>query len=94
MKWKIVKARTTLAGGLASSAPKEAYIVRLDDTSQAKREIPIPIKDIIDRKAADVPLVDHDILYIPNSKKHSTMLTLEAVVAIAAGSAIIANVIR
>ena len=84
----------TLAGGLASSAPKEAYIVRLDDTSQAKRQIPIQIKDIVDRKAPDLPLLDHDILYIPNSKKHSTLLTLEAIVGIAAGSAIIANAVR
>ena len=84
----------TLAGGLASSPPKEAYIVRNDDGGQTKHQIPIPFKDILDRKFADVPLVAHDILYIPTSKKHEALVTLEKILQVAASTSIVTTVAR
>jgi polysaccharide export outer membrane protein len=84
----------TLAGGLNSSAPKEAYIIRIDPATQIRHEIPIPMKDIVDRKSPDLPIEAHDILYVPENKKHQALLTAEKILAIAAGSAIIVNVAR
>jgi hypothetical protein len=79
---------------LNSSAPKEAYIIRIDPATQIRHEIPIPMKDIVDRKSPDLPIEAHDILYVPENKKHQALLTAEKILAIAAGSAIIVNVAR
>jgi polysaccharide export outer membrane protein len=84
----------TLAGGLSSTAPKQAFIVRVDPATEAKHEIEIPLKDIVDRKSPDVPLLAHDILYVPLNKTHEMQLTLERIVGLAAGSAVILNVAR
>jgi polysaccharide export outer membrane protein len=86
----------TLAGGLAGPAPKEAYIVRLDDASQKRSQVAIQLKDIIDRKAADVPLIAHDILYVPvlTSKKHTAMVSVQTILALAAGGALVYSVSR
>jgi polysaccharide export outer membrane protein len=84
----------TLAGGLNSVAPKEAYIIRIDPATQVRHEISIPMKDIVDRKSPDPPLEAHDVLYIPENKKHEAMLSVEKILAIAAGGAIIANVAK
>jgi len=84
----------SLAGGLNSPAPKEAYIVRLDDSGHSKHQIPVPLKDILERKASDVPLVAHDILYIPNNKKHETLLALEKLLQVATSGAVLSNAAR
>ncbi len=84
----------TLAGGLAAPAPNEAYIIRLDDGAQSKHQIPVPLKDIIASKAADVPLLAHDVLYIPTNKKHDTLLALEKLLQVATSGVVISNVAR
>jgi polysaccharide export outer membrane protein len=75
-----------LAGGFAGPKPKEAYIIRQDDTPQGKHQIAVPMQDIIDRKVPDVPLVAHDILFVPNNKRSDTLLALGKIMG-AGGSA-------
>jgi polysaccharide export outer membrane protein len=50
-----------------------AWIYRFDTSEQKRREISVPLKAILHRKAADVQLEPDDILYIPdNTKKRAT----------------------
>ena len=68
-----------LAEGLDTFYQNQAFIYRRE-ASGTKNEIPIELKDILQRKAPDVPLVANDILYIPDSrKKHITMSVIEKV---------------
>jgi polysaccharide export outer membrane protein len=85
----------SLAGGFSSGGPpKEAFIVREDPATKVKHEITIPMKEIVDRKSPDVPLMAHDIFYIPLNSRHQKLLTAEAIVALAAGSALLINVLK
>ena len=70
----------TSSGGLATLAPTLAYVIRRDDATGGKIEIPIQMKAIIDRKAADVPLLASDILYVPERKQRTPILTVERIV--------------
>lgn len=83
-----------LAGGFATTKPNEAYIIRQDDTPQGRHQIPVPIRDIVDRKAPDVPLIAHDILFVPTNKKHETLLALAQILGVAGSSAILINVLK
>ena len=85
----------TLAGGLNSGGPpKEAFIVREDPDTKVKHEINIPMKEIVDRKSPDVPLMAHDILYIPVNGRHQKLVDVGTILALAAGSAILINVLK
>jgi polysaccharide export outer membrane protein len=76
-----------MAQGLTSYSAKQAYIVRQDDRSGAKNEIPIELAKIMERKSPDVPLMANDILYVPDrSGRRATMQTLEKVLAFGAGA--------
>lgn len=67
-----------VAEGLAPYAAKEAFILRRDDRTGARRELPIELRKILERKAPDVPLLPNDILYIPdNSGRRAGMNVLE-----------------
>jgi polysaccharide export outer membrane protein len=46
-----------------------AWIYRFDTSEQKRREISVPLKAILQRKAADVQLEADDILYIPDDLK-------------------------
>jgi polysaccharide export outer membrane protein len=83
-----------LAGGLSSTAPKQAFVVRVDSGSQIRRELEIPLKDIVERKSPDMPLLAHDILYIPENKRHEMQLSLERIIGLAAGGAVLVNVAK
>ncbi len=50
--------------GLTQYYAKTAYIYRKDEQG-ATREIAVPLKDIMNRKAQDVPLMADDVLFIP-----------------------------
>jgi polysaccharide export outer membrane protein len=77
-----------MAEGLAPYAAKEAYIVRLDDRTGKKNEIPVPLDKIMKRKAPDVPLLANDIFYIPdNAGKRTKIGVLEKVAAFGAATA-------
>ncbi len=69
-----------MAEGLAPFASKQAYVYRQDPATQAKHEIPIELKKILDRKSPDVPLQPNDILYIPdNTGRRITVSALEKI---------------
>lgn len=63
-----------MSEGLLNYSQKEAYIYRRVNEMGEKQEIPIPLRDIIDRKAADVKLLANDILYVPEDRKKKTTM--------------------
>jgi polysaccharide export outer membrane protein len=68
-----------VAEGLAPFAGKQAYIYRREGNG-SKNEIPIELSKIMDRKAADVPLLPNDVLYVPDSRsKRIGIATLEKI---------------
>jgi polysaccharide export outer membrane protein len=77
-----------LAEGLAPYASKQAYIYRRDPSSGSKHEIPIELRQIMKRKAPDVPLEANDILYIPdNTGKRLTANAIEKIAGFGAATA-------
>jgi len=77
-----------LSQGLLEYSSKMAYIYRTEGGAGGKNEIPIELKDIIDRKAPDVPLMASDILYIPeNTHRKHTMNALEKTLLVSTGLA-------
>jgi polysaccharide export outer membrane protein len=76
-----------LSEGLLPFAAKLAYVYRRDE-SGAKREIPIELDKILQRKAADVPLEVDDLLYIPDSKgKRNVMSVIDRMTTFGASTA-------
>jgi len=74
-----------LSQGLTEYSAKEAYIYRREGTG-AKSEIPIPLRQIMERKAPDVPLLANDILYVPeNGRRRATFTTLDKMLMLAGG---------
>jgi polysaccharide export outer membrane protein len=75
-----------LSQGLMPYAAKEAYIYRREG-SGSKNEIPIPLTKIMERKAADTPLLANDILYVPDNKgRRMTLGALEKMLLLASGA--------
>lgn len=68
----VIKA-VAMAEGLLPYPSKIAYIYRTDDKTNAKNEIPVELKKILDRKEVDVQLLPKDILYIPDD--HNRRMT-------------------
>jgi polysaccharide biosynthesis/export protein len=57
-----------LAHGLTSFAKADAAVImRTNPATGQKKEIPVHVKQIQNRKAPDVPMQSNDILYIPDS---------------------------
>ena len=74
-----------LSQGLMPYAAKEAYIYRSEGNG-SKNEIPIPLNQIMERKAPDTPLLANDILYIPDNKsRRMTLGVLEKIAAFGTG---------
>jgi polysaccharide biosynthesis/export protein len=63
-----------LSEGLLPYASKLAYVYRRDG-SGVKKEIPIELEKIMQRKAPDVALEVDDLLYIPDNKNRRTTMT-------------------
>lgn len=78
-----------MSEGLLPFAAKQAYIYRREaGPGGAKNEIPIELKQIMDRKAPDVPLLANDILYIPDrSGRRAGFSALEKVLMFGGGAA-------
>jgi polysaccharide export outer membrane protein len=77
-----------MAEGLAPYAGKQAYILRRDERSGARHELPIELKKILERKAPDVPLIANDILYVPDrSGKRATVNVLDRIAGFGAATA-------
>lgn len=75
----VLKVLAVTQGTLPYSS-KSAYVYRLLDGTSARKEIPIPLRDILHRKAPDVALQANDILYIPeNSAAHLSASVLERI---------------
>jgi len=65
-----------LSEGLESASSHTAYIYRTEAGGSGKREIPVDLKNILDRKSPDVPLIANDILYVPQSRGRKAALTI------------------
>jgi polysaccharide export outer membrane protein len=79
-----------LAGGLTPFAKKEAFVFRhqADSASAPAQEIPVELRQILDRKSPDVALDPNDILYIPDSRTARASATvIEKAVAFVIGTA-------
>ena len=61
-----------LAEGLAPFPAKLAWVTRVNATTGEKREFPVEIEKILQRKTPDVPLSPNDILYVPDNKGRRT----------------------
>jgi polysaccharide export outer membrane protein len=62
----------SLAQGLdRRAAPQKARVIR--QQGAAKQEIEVPINDILRGAAADAPLQDNDILFVPDSRAKSAL---------------------
>ncbi len=83
------------AEGIEPNANRQAYIYRRE-ASGSKREIPIELKKMMQRKSPDVTLEANDILYIPDATGMRVALsTLEkTVLASGAASALILTTIK
>jgi polysaccharide export outer membrane protein len=72
--------------GLMPYAAKRAYIYR-QEAAGSNNEIPVELKQILERKAPDVPLLANDILYVPdNHKRRLSMTTLEKILLLGGGA--------
>ena len=60
----VLKALALSQGVLPDSA-KQAYVYRMVAGANQRQEIAVPLRDILRRKADDVPLQANDILYVP-----------------------------
>lgn len=79
-----------LAEGLTPFSTKQAYIYRSLDSAKngAKKELPLALRKIMDRKSPDVELEAGDILYVPdNRRSRVTANVIEKAVSFAAGTA-------
>ena len=75
-----------VAEGLTPYAGKQAFIYRRE-ASGAKNEIPIALRQIMNRKSPDVPLMADDILYIPDAKgTRATLAALEKLLIFGSGA--------
>jgi polysaccharide export outer membrane protein len=80
----------SMAEGLEKTASAgKAMILRGGATSPSHSEIPVNVKNILEGKAPDIPLLANDILFIPNSATKSAALrTVEAIIQAGTGAAV------
>jgi len=75
-----------VAEGLEPFAMQQAYIYRREGNS-SKNEIPVPLKQIMERKAPDVALQANDILYIPDNRGRRLSVSVLEKIALFASTA-------
>ncbi len=82
----------SLAHGLTSTAKSNnALIIRQDENSSTKQEIPAPLKKMLTRKLDDMPMKSGDMLYVPDSTaKKALFKTGEA--ALLVGAALVYHI--
>lgn len=67
-----------MAEGLSPFANKQAFIYRREANSGSKSEIAIELRQILERKKPDIPLLPNDILYIPdNAGRRASFAAME-----------------
>jgi polysaccharide export outer membrane protein len=75
-----------LSDGLDTFPSHNAYIYRVEGGSGGRKEIPVDLKKIMDRKSPDVALMANDILYVPDATgTRASLKVLETTVGLAAG---------
>ena len=85
----VLKALALAGGSNRTASLNKTRILR--QTPNGIREIPIPMKKILYAKAADVPLVKGDVLFIPGSSaKAAAYRTADAAVALSTAVGIVA----
>lgn len=76
----------SLSGGLDSFSSRTAYIYRVEGGRAGRNEIRVPLRQIMDRKSPDMPLLANDILYIPDATgKRASLKALESAVIVGTG---------
>jgi polysaccharide biosynthesis/export protein len=77
----------SLAEGLdRSAATAKSKILRTDEATHARLEIPIDVKKILAGKESDIPLIANDILFIPTSTgKMAALRTLDTLIQTGSG---------
>jgi polysaccharide export outer membrane protein len=80
----------SLAEGLSTGADtRHAKILRLKRDADQREELAVDVKDVLNGKKPDVPLLGDDILFIPGSTgKKAALRTLEAAIQAGTGAAI------
>jgi polysaccharide export outer membrane protein len=77
-----------LSEGLTPYAMNTAYVIRRDDRTGHKNEIPIELQKIMRRQSPDVTLLANDILYVPdNSGRRNTLGVLAKIATFGAATA-------
>jgi polysaccharide export outer membrane protein len=77
-----------MAEGLTPYASNHAFIIRRDDQAGRSREIPVELGRIMKRQAPDMPLLESDILYVPDrSGRRATLSVLEKLLIFGGGAA-------
>jgi polysaccharide export outer membrane protein len=76
-----------LAQGTTYSAKKSSSVI-IRSAPQGRETIPVDLKKILASKAADEPLQDNDILFVPNSSAKTALKNAEAILPIAASATI------
>ncbi len=72
--------------GLMPYASKQAYIYRRETTG-SKREIPVELTKILDRKSPDIPMEADDVLYVPDAgRKRMGLAALEKILLFSSGA--------
>jgi polysaccharide export outer membrane protein len=76
-----------LAQGTTYSAKKGSTVI-IRSAPNGRETIPVDLKKILASKAADEPLQDNDILFVPNSSARTALKNTEAILPIAASATI------
>ncbi len=79
-----------LTGGLTPTARSHnAVILRRNDSTGVRQQVPLDIRKILTLKSGDVLLVQDDILFVPDSAaKHALRRTGEIAISLASGAAL------
>jgi polysaccharide export outer membrane protein len=73
--------------GLTPYYGKMAYIYRADTPNGPRHEVPVPLKDIMHRKAQDMPMMTDDILLIPDDNGNLRRAWLSELQSVSGGAA-------
>ena len=77
----ILQAISSSGGVLRTSSPRQAKILRPIMGGPKRAELPVDIKQIMEGKANDLPLLAGDILLVPGSSgKRATLRAIEAAI--------------
>jgi polysaccharide biosynthesis transport protein len=82
----VLQAVALAQGANRTASLNQAKLIRVVDSQ--RQEMPIPLKKILSNKAADEPLADGDILFVPSSGPKNALKDVEAILPSAAGAAI------